>query len=167
MSKDKQGFAARWSKKKAEARLEAQTSGAPEADETANNDESAPEPDGEMLSEADFEDVDFDALDKSSDYTRFIAANVPAAIQKKALRRLWASDEVFEVLDGMNDYDEDFTGTGLAGKALKTAYKVGRGFVTDDDRPEQPPAKSAESGDDDGSQTADLPENGPQRADNA
>jgi len=138
MARDGEGFAARWSKRKVEARREDET-------EPAENHASLPDAGNlkpgsngetsgnEMLTDADFEDVDFDKLDKSSDYTRFIKANVPAAIQKKALRKLWASDSVFEVLDGMNDYDEDFTGDGLAGKLFKTAHKVGRGFITDED----------------------------------
>jgi len=153
MTDVKKGFAARWSKRKDEARrqnepeLEAgdeteKVAHLPDEKQAAEQqqvaagkeaDKDTTETEGELLSEADFDDVDFEALDKSSDYTRFIQANVPEEIQKKALRKLWASDEVFEVLDGMNDYDEDFTGDGLAGKAFKTAYKVGRGFITEDD----------------------------------
>jgi len=134
MSGEDKGFASRWSERKVAAR-ESEDDTTPLPDE-----ELAPvteETDDELLTEEDFDDVDFEALDKSSDYTRFIKANVPAAIQKKALRKLWASDPVFEVLDGMNDYDEDFTGNGLAGKVLKTAYKVGRGFLSDEDEPDK------------------------------
>lgn len=142
MSGEEKGFASRWSKRKAEAReesavddfVEEQTiASLKEQDEIQETEVS----EDELLTEEDFDDVDFDALDKSSDYTRFIKPNVPAAIQKKALRKLWDSDSVFEVLDGMNDYDEDFTGDGLAGKVFKTAYKVGRGFITDEDEPEK------------------------------
>ena len=146
MTSDNKGFAARWSKRKAEARQETDlkeqdveeatlVQDQPEAEHSQGIvDPDAPDiKDAEMLTEADFDDVDFEALDKSSDYTRFIQANVPEEIQKKALRKLWDSDSVFEVLDGMNDYDEDFTGDGLAGKVFKSAYKVGRGFMTDED----------------------------------
>ncbi len=148
MSGEEKGFTSRWSKRKSAARQEdgavidddvANSLAAEEQLDSLENDAS---PD-ELLTEADFEDVDFEALDKSSDYTRFIKANVPASIQQKALRKLWDSDSVFEVLDGMNDYDEDFTGNGLAGKAFKTAYKVGRGFLTDDD--EKPTEKTADT----------------------
>jgi len=150
MSDNEKGFASRWSKKKAEAREETVTTVSLEEqsdltleeqsdlilEEQNSLQETEPSND-DMLTEEDFDDVDFDALDKSSDYTRFVKSNVPAAIQKKALRKLWDSDSVFEVLDGMNDYDEDFTGDGLAGKVLKTAYQVGRGFVTDEDEAEK------------------------------
>jgi hypothetical protein len=40
------------------------------------------------LTEADFADVDFDALHARSDYTRFLAKGVPDAIKHKALRKL-------------------------------------------------------------------------------
>lgn len=147
MADEDEGFLSRWSKRKSVTRsdngkqeLQQTAKLAPELDPHANEADieialtNSSEPSQtEMLGEADFEDVDFDRLDKSSDYTRFIKANVPAAIQKRALRKLWTSDSVFEVLDGMNDYDEDFTGDGLAGKIFKTAHKVGRGFITDED----------------------------------
>jgi len=145
MSEEEEGFASRWSRRKIETQksstklgekgdvvvldgteeLEAVSATAQEGEVDKTTDDG-------LLSEEDFDDVDFDALDKSADYTRFMQSNVPAAIQQKALRKLWDSDSVFEVLDGMNDYDEDFTGDGLAGKALKTAYKVGRGFIEKD-----------------------------------
>lgn len=154
MTSEDKGFAARWSSRKEAVRqtelanLEQKNElietedGVEGETETGTGSESGSDPsniEGEetaeevMLTEEDFDDVDFEALDKSSDYTRFIKSNVPAVVQKKALRQLWASDSVFEVLDGMNDYDEDFTGNGLAGKAFKSAYKVGRGFLESKD----------------------------------
>ncbi|HFC04625.1 MAG TPA: DUF3306 domain-containing protein [Rhizobiales bacterium] len=137
MSGDEKGFAARWSERKIAAREDSVTNEIlPDQDLSLPEEhaiEDVPDADGsELLTEEDFDDVDFEALDKSSDYTRFAKSNVPAAIQQKALRKLWESDSVFEVLDGMNDYDEDFTGNGLAGKVLKTAYKAGRGFLTEE-----------------------------------
>ena len=137
MGTENDGFASRWSKRKRAAQKEE----ALEDDLQLANLEREPAlregNEDEELTEADFDDVDFSKLDKESDYTRFIKANVPAAIQKKALRQLWASDSVFEVLDGMNDYDEDFTGNGLAGNVLKTAYKVGKGYLSDEDEIEE------------------------------
>lgn len=137
MSDEKTGFASRWSKRKIatlkDSSGEKPIDDAVQSDPAANEGRSADTSTGaELLTVEDFDDVDFEALDKSSDYTGFIKSNVPAAIQQKALRKLWQSDSVFEVLDGLNDYDEDFTGNGLAGKAIKTAYKVGRGFLEDE-----------------------------------
>jgi hypothetical protein len=52
---------------------------------------------------------DIETLEKDSDYTPFLAEGVPEAIRKLALRKLWASDPVLANIDGLNDYDEDFT----------------------------------------------------------
>lgn len=144
MNDDETGFAARWSKRKLAAKQQGETENQPEngfaqQDKPAQKAGTANQNDQQdHLAESDFDgesfdDVDFDALDETSDYTRFARVNVPAEVQQKALRKLWESDSVFETLDGLNDYDEDFTGDGLAGKALKTAYKVGRGFLSDDE----------------------------------
>ncbi len=137
MSHDDEKFLSRWSQRKIDAGKEPEDR---EENTAITLDETAPasSPEGEMLEESDFDDVDFEALDKSSDYTRFTKANVPGAIQKLALRKLWDSDPVFEVMDGMNDYDEDFTGGAIAGKLLQSAYKAGKGYLLDDDDNERP-----------------------------
>jgi hypothetical protein len=51
---------------------------------------------------------DIDTLDKDSDYSVFMKEGVPEALKKLALRKLWLSDPDLAVLDGLNDYDEDF-----------------------------------------------------------
>ena len=110
MSSEKDKFTSRWSKRKAAARLSEDSEVADDdagvselaklqgTDQDANKVEVSP--DDRLLVEEDFADVDFEALDKSSDYTRFLKANVPAAIQKRALRKLWASDSVFIFIRG-------------------------------------------------------------------
>jgi Protein of unknown function (DUF3306) len=87
-----------------------------------------------MLTEADFLDVNFDALDFASDYTRFMGGNVPDAIRNKALRKLWVSDPVLANMDGLHDYFGDYTDAAVAipaGQVLQTAYKFGQGFLSD------------------------------------
>jgi hypothetical protein len=69
------------------------------SEETAEEEESDPAP----------ELPDIETLEKDSDYTPFLAEGVPEAIKKLALRKLWASDPVLANIDGLNDYDEDFT----------------------------------------------------------
>ena len=90
-------------------------------------------PHSDVPSEADFANVDFDALDISSDYTRFMQPGVPDAIRQKALRKLWASDPVLAMPDLLNDYMGDYTDAALAVSPdlLRTAYRVGRGFLDD------------------------------------
>lgn len=84
-------------------------------------------------SEVNFADVDFEALDINSDYTRFMQPGVPDAIRQKALRRLWVSDPVLAMPDALNDYMGDYTDAAVSVPAnlLRTAYKVGRGFLDD------------------------------------
>jgi hypothetical protein len=79
------------------------------------------------------EAIDIDSLDEDSDYSPFFKDGVPPALKSAALRRLWRSNPVFANIDGLNDYDEDFTIPNTPMGAIKTAWKFGRGFLTDDD----------------------------------
>ena len=93
---------------------------------------------------AELEKTDLDALDYSSDYTAFMREGVPEALRRRALRRLWQSDPVLANIDGLNDYDEDFTDAALAVKALQTAYNVGRGYFTQEELDEMQAQETAE-----------------------
>lgn len=88
-----------------------------------------------VLTEADFADVDFAALDFKSDYSRFMQQGVPDAVRNKALRQLWASDPIMANMDGLHDYWDDYTDAAVAVPAgtLKTAYRIGKGFLSDDE----------------------------------
>jgi putative acetyltransferase len=136
-------FLKRWSRRKVEARetpgeVQRAREGAV-ADEGVPPDLSQPAggrpQDKRELTEADFADVDFDALDAKSDYARFLAKGVPEAIKQKALRKLWASDPVFSQIDPFQEYAGDFTDAAVAVPAgtLKTAYRVGKGFLSDEE----------------------------------
>ena len=81
----------------------------------------------------DLEKIDFDALDFDSDYTRFMKAGVPEFVRRKALRKLWASNPILANIDGLNDYDEDFTDAKLAVANLQTAFKAQHGYMTDEE----------------------------------
>ncbi len=78
---------------------------------------------------------DIDSMDKTSDFTVFLKEGVPEAIRRKALRRLWRLDPVLANLDGLNDYDEDFSVVGMVAGQLKTLYKVGKGYLDEDEAP--------------------------------
>lgn len=101
------------------------------------------------LTKDDFADVDFEALDHTSDYTRFMGADVPASIRSKALHKLWLSDPILSKAEELHDYAGDFTDAACAvGKVIATAYKVGRGFASDEeaaegDRSERSPEAAA------------------------
>ncbi|WP_417515911.1 DUF3306 domain-containing protein [Marinobacter sp.] len=70
-----------------------------------------------------------DAIELGTDITGFMGKEIPELLRRKALRALWRSNPVLAVLDGLNDYDEDFTDAGLTVKGAKTIYKVGQGLI--------------------------------------
>ncbi len=141
---DDQGFLQRWSARKMDARAgtdvdapQIDDAPAPDpgsgdviADQSDEGDEAsaavAPPPDTSHL-------PDVDTLDAESDYTGFLGENVPEDLAKMAMRKLWRSDPVLANIDGLNDYDEDFSMVGMASEVVKTAYQVGKGYVTADD----------------------------------
>lgn len=105
---DGEPFLERWSRKKARARA-----GMPEeepadaAGSSAPAGAEAPQPGG---GEAPAPVVlpDLDELDQDSDYSAFLAPGVDEALRRRALRKLFRSPK-FNVLDGLDDYCEDFT----------------------------------------------------------
>lgn len=49
-----------------------------------------------------------ETLDEDSDYSGFLSPNVSEGLRKQALRKLFSST-IFNTVDGLDDYDEDFT----------------------------------------------------------
>ncbi|PLX38142.1 MAG: hypothetical protein C0606_07885 [Hyphomicrobiales bacterium] len=95
-----------------------------------------------------------DELNRESDYTGFLAKGVPAALKNAALRKLWVSDPVLANIDKLNDYDEDYRAAQALGEAVKTAYRVGKGFLDDDEI--APPSPANAEAATDGEQIADT-----------
>ncbi len=91
-----------------------------------------------------FANVDYEALDYDSDYTQFMAKNVPEFVRRKALRALWNSDPVFANLDGLNDYDEDFTIVEPMTKAIESAWNMGKGYMTAEEEEKKKAAREEE-----------------------
>ncbi len=122
----------RWSRKKNEARNEAEL-----PPSTAEEPELSPEeqelainealPDQEVLVKYDLPDPD--AIELGTDITGFMRKEIPELLRRRALRSLWKSNPVLAVLDGLNDYDEDFNDITVAAGGLKTLYKVGQGLI--------------------------------------
>lgn len=146
MTRDDDIFS-RWSARKRAVRVEEERQRPAPAPAEAPEPE---EPEEETAGEAEEETLarlglpDPDTLTEGDDFAAFMKAGVPEALRRRALRRLWRSNPVLANLDGLNDYDEDFRAPELTQKVLATAYKVGRGFLKDDD----PPAEEAAAGDD-------------------
>lgn len=120
------GFLSRWSRRKAGAREEG-------GREEAGPDPASREP-AEIPGESEEEALsrlglpDPDDLREGDDFTVFLKREVPAALRRRALRRLWRINPALAGLDGLLDYGEDFTGTEATG-AVETAYRVGQGFM--------------------------------------
>ena len=125
-------FFARWSnRKRAVAQEEATEKPGPESVNAPENVTDEPEATEESEEEilARFGLPAPESLGPGDDYTGFMQSGVPEFLRRRALRRLWRSNPVLANLDGLNDYDEDFTSPEETMKVLKTAYQVGRGFL--------------------------------------
>jgi len=138
---------ARWSRRKQEAQhVKAALPPLAEAAPVLADEAEAAQPDEsetEILARLGLPDPDM--LKMGDDFSVFMANAVPEFIRRRALRRLWVSNPVLANLDGLNDYDGDFTDSGLAGGVLKTAYRVGKGYLrelaeTGTEREAPPPA---------------------------
>ena len=73
-----------------------------------------------------------ETMKQGDDFSVFMKAGVPEFLRKRALRVLWRSNPVLANLDGLNDYDDDFTSPELTQKVLATGYRIGKGFLLDD-----------------------------------
>ena len=77
-------------------------------------------------------------LDKDSDFTPFLADNIPEFIRNRALKILWRSDPLFGFQDGLDDYAENFRVIDkLIDAATQSSYKPGQGY----DQPEEADAE--------------------------
>ena len=129
------GFLSRWSKrKKAVAEADAveeelredQLAAANEAEAGAEDDEELT--DEQILEKYGLKDPD--TLEEGDNFAGFLRAAIPEHMRRRALRRLWRSNPMLANLDGLNDYDGDWTGGSVpAGEQLKTAYRVGLGYL--------------------------------------
>jgi hypothetical protein len=109
-----------------------------------------------------------ESLDENSDYAAFLAAEVPADMQRKALRKLFRSPK-FNVRDGLDDYDLDFSSPEPLGDIvtaemrhrLRAELERLAGLGDDDDGPQDAmPAAAAEApeGDDPGQPADNEPD---------
>lgn len=123
-----EGFLSRWSRRKKEVALET-------VEETVVLDDSLLDPNDDAILDASLNDEDLPALsveevrqaqldalneltdddmpdvktlDESSDYAGFMSKNVSDALRKMALRKLFAG-ESYNVRDGLDEYDGDYT----------------------------------------------------------
>lgn len=138
MSSDESGLG-RWARRKAEARqrrggatpaVEAEQGNAPALSDSkeppARHEVSANNP------PADFDLPDIESLTADSDFTVFMKEGVPPALRSLALRKLWASDPMFNVIDEMVEYGGDYTNAAMIVEGMKSAWSPGRGYAKED-----------------------------------
>ena len=129
----------RWARRKREAAREQQaavearrgnaSAGAPDACRPAGMPD-AHRPDGEtpeaaVVEERVLTDEDMpplESLDEGSDYSGFLSPGVSEGLRRRALRKLFMS-ATFNVPDGLDDYDDDFTSFQALGDILTSDMK--------------------------------------------
>lgn len=154
-------FLARWSRRKHEAErgppvedtepaetpidTETQASGT-DAD-PADGETAAAVPDTEPAA-ADADLPHPDTLDRNSDFSVYLSKRVSSAFRRAAMRRLFSSPE-FNIRDGLDDYDEDYTQFQSLGSTVTAhmRHHTERLRQRDEDRAEQA-ERDAEAGTD-------------------
>ncbi|MEX0374762.1 DUF3306 domain-containing protein [Spiribacter pallidus] len=109
-------FLGRWARRKEAQRREAEASASPEPS-SAEHEPTEPVPhatetaapaEGEAAPLTDADMPDIDSLAPDSDVSGFFSPGVSEALRRKALRKLFHTAR-FNVKDGLDDYDEDYT----------------------------------------------------------
>ncbi len=145
-----ENFLSRWSKKKSKQKSEREISKIESADfnssqgdevsksstsEVSENDKLN---DDELLKKYNLPNPDKIKKEKSLDV--FFKDGVPDRLRQIALRRVWRLNPIISFADAeINDYHEDFTDAATVIEGMETAYKVGKGYLSDliDDKDEK------------------------------
>jgi hypothetical protein len=106
---DNESVLSRWSRRKQEVQVREASDETSALDDSASlaapvSDEIAQAP--EPLTDADMPDVD--SLDEDSDFSGFMSPGVSDELRNLALRKLFHAPE-FNIRDGLDEYDEDYT----------------------------------------------------------
>jgi len=104
---------------------------------------------------------DIDTLDAESDFTGFLKDGVPERLKRAALQKLWRSSPELAVLDGLNDYDEDYSIVDTVVEAVTSAYKAGEGYIDDVEEEEAQTETKTEETPEGNTREADDPEEEP------
>ncbi len=127
------GLLSRWAKRKqavreAEELEEVQAEAEVEAEADPETEEEAmallAERDPELAEQ--ISSLDLDNLAYEDDFTVFMQNKVPDIIRRKALSKLWLSHPLLANLDGLNEYDEDYTQAADAAEMVRKAFEAAR-----------------------------------------
>lgn len=117
-----------WSRRKARVEAEAAEDARRAEEERADAVAEALEEksDADILAEYGLPDPD--DLVPGDGIAGFMRREIPERLRRRALRTLWRSNPVLACVDGLNDYDGDFTNAATDMPGVKTAYQVGKGM---------------------------------------
>lgn len=115
----------KWSKRKLEARA-----GLPHAEEESRNSPALaaeggieqshfPDDKADLPIPEDLEGIDLETVGEDFDFSRLLKSDVPAHLKRIGLRRLWRANPLYAALDGMNDYDDDYTDAAMGVQEMK------------------------------------------------
>ena len=118
-----------WSRRRAQVEAEEAAEAARRAAEEESREAAqvAEKTDEEILAEYGLPDPD--SIKMGDDVTGFMQKAIPERLRRRALRGLWRSNPVLACLDGLNDYDGDFTNAATDAPGVATAYRVGKGLL--------------------------------------
>ncbi len=107
----------KWSDKKLEASQQPPTDpSTPEAETPL------PTVEPETIPE-DLIDLEINNLTSEFDFSRFLKDDVPEFLRRKALRQMWRTNPILANLDGLNEYDEDYTDAAVGVEAMKGVFE--------------------------------------------
>lgn len=152
-NKTERGFLSRWSQRKTqvlsgdalddEEQIVDDTELEPEPQDLADENVGECEPTAEELemqqNQQAAEAINIETLEYSSDYSVFMKRGVSDAVKNAAMQKLWRSNPVLAVLDGLNDYDEDFGDPKL--NVFNSIWKVKSGFLNEEELNHKPADK--------------------------
>ena len=115
----REDFLERWSRRKLETQHDSPDVAAGELREANSPAPLADEPE-QVLTDADMPPIE--SLGEDSDYAPFLSPGVSDDLRQQAMRKLFTQPE-FNVTDGLNDYDEDYTQFAGLGKIITHEMK--------------------------------------------
>lgn len=141
MSSKQDGLLSRWQKRKLQVEREEKREAAAQAEEIAAQQtspidpalvESRDVPPDEETRKAwieELEAIDIETLSYESDFAIFMKSWVPGALRQRALRKLWTTNPALAVLDGLNDYDLDYTDAAMQAGKVASSFVPGKGYA--------------------------------------
>ncbi|SHG85859.1 DUF3306 domain-containing protein [Marivita hallyeonensis] len=118
-----------WSRRKAQVEAEAaeEARAVEDAEARAAQAELEEKSDAEILDELGLPDPD--QLEPGQNISGFMQKAVPERLRQRALRQLWRLNPALANLDGLCDYNGDFTNAATDAPGVATAYRVGKGLM--------------------------------------